>query len=82
MQYLSSYTVETQSGPATLRSTIDSAVQLHFNVGYEILKEFTVTAYGSNAARPVQETTKAALLNMFGIRYDRRELGLQAAYRF
>ena len=82
LQYLSSYTVETPYGAETLRSTVDAATQVHFNVGYELLKGFTVSAYGLNAARPVQETTNVALLNTFGLRYERRELGLQAAYRF
>lgn len=82
LQYLGSYTVETPYGATNLRSTVDAAAQLHFNVGYEFLKGLTVSAYGLNAARPVQETSNVALLNNFGLRYERRELGVQAAYRF
>ena len=82
LQYLASYTVEAAYGAEVLRSTVDAATQVHFNVGYEFVKGFTVSAYGINAARPVQETSNLALLNNFAIRYERREVGLQAAYRF
>ena len=82
LQYVGSYTVVTPLGAATLRSSIDAFPQVHFNIGYEFLKGLSVSAYGLNAARPVQQTSNAALINGFGIRYEPRELGLQAAYRF
>ena len=82
LQYVGSYTVATALGATTLRSTLDAATQVHFNLSYEFLKGLTVSVYGFNAARPVQQTSNAALLNSFGIRFEPRELGLQAAYRF
>ena len=82
VQYVGSYTVSDPLGAAVLRQTIAAATHLSFNIGYEFLKGLSVSAYGIDATHPTSETTNNALLNTMGIRYQRRELGLQAAYRF
>jgi len=82
IQYLDSYTVYTASGAATLRQTIDAATQAHFNVGYEPLPGLSLSVYGIDAARATSQATNVALINTFAIRTARRELGLQAGYRF
>ena len=82
VQYLSSYTVSDQLGAAVLRQSIDAATHLHFNIGYEFLRGLSVSAYGIDATHPTSETNNFSVLNTMGIRYERRELGVQAAYRF
>jgi len=46
------------------------------------LNALSASPYGVNATKATSPTTNAAVLNQFGIRNARRELGLQASYRF
>ena len=60
----------------------DAATQAHFNVGYEPLPGLSLSVYGIDAAKATSPSTNVALINTFAIRTARRELGLQAGYRF
>jgi len=57
-------------------------LQFHFNAGYEPRPGFSASIYGVNAAQGVTPTGAAGFNNQFLVRYARRELGIQAAYRF
>ena len=80
LQHVGSYTVFTNA--STERETRDAHFQTSFNIGYEPFQGFSVSAYGVNAARPTTSGIEGVLPNSFLVRYARRELGLQAAYRF
>jgi len=82
VQHVGSYTVSMPGGAAGIRQTLDATTQFHFNAGVEPLKGLSVSLYGVNATKATSPTTNAAVLNQFGIRNARRELGLQASYRF
>jgi len=79
---MGSQTVSLPGGATGVRQTLDAATQIHFNVGAEPWKGLSVSIYGVNATKATTSSSNVAFLNAFGIRYTRRELGLQAAYRF
>lgn len=56
--------------------------QMDFNLGYEFAHDLTLSLYGVNAAHAVAYTGAAGFQNQFLTRYARRELGIQAAWRF
>jgi outer membrane receptor protein involved in Fe transport len=59
-----------------------SRLQVHVHLGHEWDSGFRVSLYGINAARPFDESTAGATNNSHLVRFSRRELGIQAAYRF
>jgi outer membrane receptor protein involved in Fe transport len=82
VQHVGSYTVSMPGGTAGIRQTLDAVTQFHVHAGVEPWKGLSVSLYGVNATKATTPTTNSAVLNQFGIRYARRELGLQAGYRF
>ena len=82
IQQVGSYTIAAPVGAAVERQTIASYTQGHFNVGLEPVKNLSLSLYGLNAFRATQEVSNLSLVSATGIRYTRRELGLQASYRF
>ena len=82
IQQVGSYTVAAPVGAIVERQTIASYTQGHFNAGFEPVKNLSLSVYGINAFRATQEVSNTSIVSATGIRYTRRELGLQATYRF
>ena len=82
IQHTGAYTIASPQGAVVQRQTLDSSNQGHFNFGLEPVKNLSVSVYGINAFRAAQEVSNISLVSANGIRYTRRELGLQATYRF
>jgi iron complex outermembrane receptor protein len=82
LQHVASYTVSNAGGGTAAHRTMPAALQAHFNVGFEPRPGVSISLYGLNAARPATGVSNAALLNGFALRYTRRELGVQAEWRF
>ena len=82
LQVQGAYTRLFVRGSTNLRETQESRVQAHFNVGFEPTDGLSVSIYGINAARPATPTGNVGIDNGFLTRFARRELGLQAAWRF
>ncbi len=82
LQQTSSYTMANTANFTGPRQDAPSRFQVHFNLGYDVRSDFTVSLYGINAARASEESTAGSTNNGHLIRFSRREAGLQLSYRF
>lgn len=81
VQRLDSYYQRNLANPGGARDKADPVTQFHFNIGMDFCKGFNASLYGINA-HGAQPTAGAGVNNAHLIRLARRELGVQAAYRF
>jgi len=82
LQHLSSYRIVSQADIAGPREETPSRLQVHFHLSYELGSHLQVAFYGINAARPSDESTAGSINSGHLIRASRREVGLQASYRY
>ncbi|HJV22010.1 MAG TPA: TonB-dependent receptor [Holophagaceae bacterium] len=82
VQHVGSYTLATPLGATIARQDIDAQTLLHFNAGMEFFNGISVSVYGQNANKKDYPVSNGGLANQLIIRNARREIGLQASYRF
>jgi len=82
LQYMGRYTRTAFIGSESVSESADATLQVHYNLGVEPFKGFTVSAYGINATKGETLQGNTGFFNNHMTRFARRELGLQAAYRF
>ncbi|MBI3130806.1 MAG: TonB-dependent receptor [Acidobacteria bacterium] len=82
VQHIGGYTLATPFGNAIARQDIDAQTLLHFNSGMEFFNGISVSVYGQNANKKDAPVSNGGLANQLIIRNVRREIGLQASYRF
>lgn len=80
LQEMGSYTVVIPGGQG--RQTVDARLQAQFNAGIAPSPHWSVSLYGINALREAQPVSNMTLVNQNALSYARRELGLQASFRF
>lgn len=81
LQHKGTYTAATPAVNGSLRNEIPSQTQLQFNLGWCPYRELNLSLYGINATHPTQDSAPLALSNIYALRYARRELGIQLAWR-
>jgi hypothetical protein len=64
------------------RQEVDPSTQLQFNLGLEPIAGLSLSVYGLGALKETQAASNMGLLNQEALYSSRRELGLQAGYRF
>jgi outer membrane receptor protein involved in Fe transport len=82
LQQLGSYRLANQANYAGPSEGAPARLQAQFNLAFDLGSGFQVALYGVNVLRASDETTPGSINNGHLIRFERRELGLQAGYRF
>ncbi|GLH73961.1 hypothetical protein GETHLI_24630 [Geothrix limicola] len=82
VQHVGAYTQSANLGAAVARQDSEAQTLFHVNVGLEFLNGISVSVYGVNANREATPSTIQSLGNALVLHTTRRELGLQASYRF
>jgi outer membrane receptor protein involved in Fe transport len=82
LQHTGAYAITNAEDFAGPREDAPARLQVHFNLSYAWNHHFMVSIYGVNAARASEESTAGSTNNNYLIRFARREMGLQASYRF
>ena len=82
VQHVGSYSIATPLGATIARQEVDAQTLLHANVGFAFFNGLSISAYGQNLNKSDAPVSNGGFANALIVRHVRREVGVQASYRF